>query len=214
LAECAECLQKYESLSDLSESVSRAVERIPFTAPVASNERLRSALESQVAPVAAMNRHRTPWIAALLAAAAALVIVLLLRQDRMRDRIESQSPATASKANPSIEATTPIEPTPSAKAAPGVERTRSATVPKRAIKSPAPALNESEKFSGFVALPYSIPSLPVENPEMLRVQMRLSSLAKGGVVRMPPGEADPLVQADVLIGMDGEPYAIRLVSEH
>jgi hypothetical protein len=42
--------------------------------------------------------------------------------------------------------------------------------------------------------------------------MRLSSLTNAGVIHVVPGTPDNWVQADVLLGIDGEPSGIRLVS--
>jgi hypothetical protein len=41
--------------------------------------------------------------------------------------------------------------------------------------------------------------------------MRLSSLANVGLVHADPEGGDPLVDADVLLGLDGQPSAIRLL---
>jgi hypothetical protein len=65
--------------------------------------------------------------------------------------------------------------------------------------------------NGFIRLPYSDPSLPIDSSDVVRVQLRLSALANSGVVRALPGAGDPLVQADVLLGLDGQPSAIRIL---
>jgi hypothetical protein len=63
-------------------------------------------------------------------------------------------------------------------------------------------------------LPYSDPSLPINTADIVRVEIPLSALASSGIIRTQPGTADALVKADVLLGMDGQPSAIRLVSAH
>jgi hypothetical protein len=63
----------------------------------------------------------------------------------------------------------------------------------------------------FVQLPYSNPALPLESERIVRVNMRLSDLASTGVVAMTTPASDAWVQADVLLGMDGEPYGIHLL---
>jgi hypothetical protein len=63
----------------------------------------------------------------------------------------------------------------------------------------------------FVQLPYSNPALPLESEQIVRVNMRLSDLASTGVVAMTTPASDAWVQADVLLGMDGEPYGIHLL---
>jgi anti-sigma factor RsiW len=71
---------------------------------------------------------------------------------------------------------------------------------------------EASRASSFIRLPYSDPALPLESADIVRVQMRVSTLANAGIIRLPPNANDGWVQADVLLGMDGEPYGIRLVS--
>jgi hypothetical protein len=44
--------------------------------------------------------------------------------------------------------------------------------------------------------------------------MQLSMLAHAGVIQMSPGAPDAPVEADLLLGIDGQPYAVRLVSAH
>jgi len=46
---------------------------------------------------------------------------------------------------------------------------------------------------------------------VLRVRVRLSALTEAGVVTASPATDDPWVQADVLLGADGEPRGIRLL---
>jgi hypothetical protein len=66
--------------------------------------------------------------------------------------------------------------------------------------------------NAFIRLPYSDPSLPINPADIVRVEIPLSALANTGIIRAQPGTADALVKADVLLGLDGQPSAIRLVS--
>lgn len=74
----------------------------------------------------------------------------------------------------------------------------------------APAAAISSEPS-FIRLPYSNPALPLESEKIVRVNLRLSDLASAGVVKIASQAPDAWIQADVLLGMDGEPYGIRLL---
>lgn len=63
--------------------------------------------------------------------------------------------------------------------------------------------------AGYVSLPFGDPALPLDDAEVLPVQLSAEDLALMGV---DVGEApQEVVQAEVLIGMDGWPRAIRIV---
>jgi hypothetical protein len=63
----------------------------------------------------------------------------------------------------------------------------------------------------FVALPGAASLPQFESGSIVRVDLPLSSLAAYGVDISTSGGKGP-VKADVLVGQDGEPRAIRLVS--
>lgn len=76
----------------------------------------------------------------------------------------------------------------------------------------------SFEFDGetFVALPYSNPDLPLMAPHIVQMQVPVSSLADAGIVLEPvSGEvsaADRSVLADVLLGIDGQPLGVHVLS--
>jgi anti-sigma factor RsiW len=68
----------------------------------------------------------------------------------------------------------------------------------------------------FVALPYSNPDLPSIAPRIVQMQVPLSSLAAIGIALEPVASQvlnqDRSVLADVLLGADGQPLGVHVVS--
>lgn len=62
----------------------------------------------------------------------------------------------------------------------------------------------------FIALPYSDTALPLSGATTLRVQLPVEDLWLAGVM-VDSGRAGAIVQADIIMGMDGLPRAMRLV---
>ena len=67
--------------------------------------------------------------------------------------------------------------------------------------------------AGYVSLPYADPALPIDDSEVLPVELTAEDLALMG---LSSGDAagdatQDRVQAEILIGMDGWPRAIRIV---
>lgn len=68
----------------------------------------------------------------------------------------------------------------------------------------------------FVRLPYSNPDLPLNSPHVVQMQVPVSSLADAGIVFEPisteMSAPDRSVLADVLIGIDGQPLGVHVLS--
>jgi hypothetical protein len=68
----------------------------------------------------------------------------------------------------------------------------------------------------FVALPYSNPDLPVSTSHIVQMQVPVSSLTDAGIAFEPVStDASVLnhsVLADVLVGMDGQPLGVHVLS--
>lgn len=68
----------------------------------------------------------------------------------------------------------------------------------------------------FLPLPYSNPDLPVGAPRIVEMQVPIVALADAGVSFEPisteAANSDGSVLADVLIGLDGEPMGIHVLS--
>lgn len=67
----------------------------------------------------------------------------------------------------------------------------------------------------FVALPYSNPDLPLDSARIVQMQVPVSSLADAGIMVGPLSQTalDSSVLADILMGEDGEPRAVHVISE-
>ena len=63
---------------------------------------------------------------------------------------------------------------------------------------------------GFIALPYADSGVPMESAVVIRVRMRSSELASMGVA-LSAQPASAKISADLLVGQDGVPRAVRLV---
>ena len=68
----------------------------------------------------------------------------------------------------------------------------------------------------FVALPYSNPDLPLSAPHVVKMQVPVSSLADAGIYIEPVGTRvsapDRAVLANVLLGLDGQPLGVHVLS--
>lgn len=67
----------------------------------------------------------------------------------------------------------------------------------------------------FIPLPYSNPDLPISAPHIVEMQVPAASLASAGLVFEPVSSAagaDRSVLADVLVGLDGQPLGVHVLS--
>jgi hypothetical protein len=83
-------------------------------------------------------------------------------------------------------------------------------------KSPTATSSTSIYVNGesFIALPYSNPDLPMNAPRIVEMQIPASSLASAGLFLEPVenGIADRTVLANVLLGLDGQPIGVHVLS--
>lgn len=67
----------------------------------------------------------------------------------------------------------------------------------------------------FIPLPYSNPDLPITAPHIVEMQVPVASLASAGLVFEPVSNGagtDRSVLADVLMGLDGQPLGVHVLS--
>ena len=68
----------------------------------------------------------------------------------------------------------------------------------------------------FIALPYSNPDLPLSAPRIVQMQVPVSSLADAGIYLEPlenrVSAPDHAVLADVLLGLDGQPLGVHVLT--
>lgn len=208
LASCQECLDRLDRWADLSTEIARVVDAVPTPAARQSHDRLVRAMANAYKPYGAVKQARRgrtfAWAAAL---AACLAIVTLFSVRLMRHLPKQHEEPAAIAANggrhaPSPAAIAHVRPDQPVKRRPVLARNK---VPAK-LKSVSQTADD-----GFWPLPYSNPALPVDASDVLRVRVRLSALTAAGVVSSAPASDDPWVQADVLLGADGEPRGIRLL---
>lgn len=141
----------------------------------------------------ASSRARPRWLPALgLAAVAAAVsfsaVVLLRRAPRVS---APAGPATSSLSGP--------------EARPGGQSSR------MGLGSPSPTPLASDLGSGFVPVPYAGGFMRGDAAVIVRVQLPRGDLAELGYPVDASSNAGDLVRADLLVGEDGWPYAVRIV---
>jgi hypothetical protein len=91
-------------------------------------------------------------------------------------------------------------------------------LPKASSSSKPAAVSNAIEVEGetFIALPYSNPDLPSPAPRIVQMQVPVSSLADIGIALEPVANQvlnqDRSVLADVLLGADGQPLGVHVVS--
>lgn len=206
LAQCDLCVERYESMVDFSNELEKVVEATAVHVPHGARERLVSAL-AQAAPVTPFRSGRLPHAWQWVAVAASALVLLFVLGRRQPTAPEAGRIVRPQQPLPAVApASTPVQPMTPA-------RVSRSTAPKkpRPQMGPRRALPIPEQ-PAFVPLPYLDNGEPVQTAGVVRVEMKLSMLANAGVIRIMPGASDVPVQADLLLGLDGQPYAIRLVS--
>jgi len=66
----------------------------------------------------------------------------------------------------------------------------------------------------FIPLPYSNPDLPLNAPRIVEMRVPVSSLAEAGIIFEPTSNnsTDHTVLANVLLGLDGQPMGVHVLS--
>lgn len=93
----------------------------------------------------------------------------------------------------------------------GVWMLHQRTAPKPSAPPAAEAQAETESEQPFVPIPYVLPPEPYERVEIVRVKMPVSELIAAGF-RMQTADPGAEAEADVMVGQDGRPRAVRLIS--
>lgn len=89
------------------------------------------------------------------------------------------------------------------------------TVQTKIESSPASSVSSIDiDGESFIALPYSNPDLPLNAPRIVEMQVPVSSLTAAGIFFQPSpnGTADRTVLANVLLGLDGQPLGVHVLS--
>ena len=210
MAECDECRERWEKLQGLSARVT------------AYQQSLYSGLQLAPKPLAADGRRLTQienrgwsWGWGLAAAMALLALSVSMW-------MKSNSPAVVQKQK--APATAPTEPAQLASethSSIGLQPAQSVTTANvKPVKSPkvhtpkkTPAADKPDtKLAQFTELPFSDASLPLDQATVVRVTLPAAALRQAGVA-VNEDNANAMLKADVVLGMDGLPRGIRLVNQ-
>ena len=194
-------------IAESAEMAPDSVERIERELQRAFSE--FHAAPARFAPPAASRWH-LPWWSA---AAAALTIAIGVYAWRAHSAVDDRaaSSATVAARSPAV-ATSPPAPSGTGTAVPAATGSATAaTMPasrpavQRKPDVPRPAIRR------FVALPGSSALPEFESGAIVRMEVPVSSLPAYGIDISPAAGGQP-IEADVLVGQDGQPRAIRLVT--
>ena len=200
-----------DQYTDAIGALASSAEMPPERAARIERELLEAFAELHGAPVPAGSAQGharwRPW----LAAAAALVTVAGGFEALRTDTAVTLNHVTAEAPPPVSVAGLPVSGTPD-NGAPSMAASRPSISPRRV--SPVRELHTPSRVvrpSGFVALPGTAGLPEFESGTIVRVELPIASLPAYGVDISPAANDQP-VEADVLVGQDGQPRAIRLVT--
>jgi hypothetical protein len=216
---CASCAALMARERQLSLGLSALAESTSVEgASEAVGRRLRELfVERQPVNVAAGRLQRVVRRTVLLRralAAAAAIVVLVAAAAWWRSARSAEPEGAVVWSVPPSTSTPTTEPmvdvaTPSVSAATGRLNSghRAARVRPRRVQAPRLAA-----ATGFVGLPGAVGLPDFESGQIIRVEIPLTSLPTYGLEIVPDARDVP-VQADVLVGQDGQARAIRLVND-
>ena len=215
LEHCAACA----SLLKRERRLSQGLRALSAAAPAAPSEALRRRLldvfaERQPAqPDVARGASRIAGNGWLRAAAAVLVAAGgVLLWSSTGDQPANDKPRGESTSVAEIRTPEAIQPAASVRSAADVRRgsatARATQHPRRSRQRALPAV---VRPVGFIALPGAAGLPDFESGEIVRIEIPLTSLPTYGIEILPDAQGSP-VEADLLVGQDGQARAIRLVA--
>jgi hypothetical protein len=204
---CAADLEHHRALTAALQALS--AEAQAWSASPEIEQRLRAAFAAEPAagvplPESAPRTER--WVYALaMAAIVALAVWIGSRAPR-----PPAGPATATAPSPAAApgVRPPLVPAPAVAALGPTERTTVST--SRRVRPKVAPLPRARSFE-FVALPSAVGLPDFESGSVVRIQVPVAALPEYGV-DIAPNMQKATVEADVLVGQDGQPRAIRLVT--
>jgi hypothetical protein len=199
---CAACAEKLEEERSLAEALGMLAQSAGLQqAPPQVEDFLLGAFREQHKAA----RHARLWRFAWVAGTAAAVLAVSLS-------LSPWWPGTKPEGETLKQMATSAPPEPPAESvvASVREEPASVAISKRAGPRVAPR-NELDTFAeGFVPLPYADTYGPLEAGEIVRVRLGSAALESLGFAVTWPDVGEPVL-ADVLVGQDGLPRAVRLV---
>lgn len=183
LATCTVCRQKRREWAEVAEQVQDLVLEQEPVVPANARQRLVSAL-AQGAPVATASipQEASAWWKWGAVASVAASLAFLLSLPPVRTHMNELLNPFATK------------------------------VQTATANGAANQASTEETERNYIPLPYSGVALAEGEEEIVRVQLPASDLANQGII--PPGAyaENSWVDADLLLGLDGQPQGIRLVN--
>jgi hypothetical protein len=203
-AECPACGGWLTEQQRLTVSLRALARDTRVAAPAEMQRRLETAFDVYHAATRRAARDWMKW------SAAAAVVICAIGLGVWRLRPAPSPAAGAQSSRPSEQARRTD--TPAVTTAPSIAPPREFTVsaPNRPFSRPArPTLAAAER--PFVAIPAAAALPPLESAQIFRVEVPVGALPAYGF-DIAPDAAGSYVAADVLVGQDGQPRAIRLVN--
>jgi cytoskeletal protein RodZ len=218
LAECDECRKKWEGLQGLSARVAEYSASL-YEKPFAADERRLTLIENKE------ELSFPAWGWGLVAAVVLMAVSLafwnvshssnrhpVAQEQKVRDeggaRVAVNSPALQSHRDASSNSRPQDDKSNLNDKTTRKPKLSPASHKGRALSS-APA--QQNAANQFTELPFSNAALPLDQATVVRVTLPASALRQAGVV-VNEDNADAMVKADVVLGMDGLPRGIRLVN--
>ena len=213
LEHCAACAALLERERRLSQGLRALSAAAPAAPAEALSRRLLDAFAERQLAEPAVARGAS-WITGngWLRAAAAVVVAAgaLVLWSSTGNKPENDKPRDISVAE--IRTPEAIQPAVSVQSAPDVRRgSATALASRQPRRSHQPALPAVVQPVGFVALPGAAGLPDFESGEIVRMEIPLTSLPTYGIEILPDAQGSP-VEADLLVGQDGQARAIRLVT--
>ena len=204
---CAADLERHRDLTAALQALS--AEAQAWSASPEIEQRLQAAFEAErtaSVPPSESAPQTGRWVYALaMAAIVALAVWIGSRAPR-----PPASPATASAPSPAAAPAgrPPLVSPPAVAARRSPERPAVST--SRRLRSRVAPARRVRSFE-FVALPSAVGLPDFESGSVVRIQVPVAALSGYGV-EIVPNMQKATVEADVLVGQDGQPRAIRLVT--
>ena len=205
---CAADLERHRDLTAALQAL--AAEAQAWSASPEIEQRLQAAFEAERTarvPPSESAPQGERWVYALaMAAIVALAVWIGSRAPR-----PPAAPATASAPSPAS-APTSAPPDVPAPAVAALHATEQPAVSRPGRSRPKAAPAARVRSFEFVALPSAVGLPEFESGSVVRIQVPVAALPGYGVDIVPDIEK-ATVEADVLVGQDGQPRAIRLVTD-
>ena len=205
---CASCRLLMARERQLSSGLRALAAASPGGAPEAMERRL---IEAFARRRDAERQRRSAWSSALWVPAALVVVAGGLAVSwAVAQRQRVPEPAKPAPVVAARETQQPVQALPVAAANPQRALSASRPRPPASTSTSTPRPSDSVRPAAFVTLPSAVGLPELESGEIFRMQIPLTSLPAYGI-EIAPDARGTAVEADLLVGQDGRPRAIRLV---